>query len=437
MTRQARGTIAVTGLAALMALAGAAAGGPPANSERPLPPATHLAPIPPDGRPVIQLALLLDTSNSMDGLIEQAKGTLWSIVNEMGRARHHGQTPQLQVAIYEYGNDGVSAEAGHIRQRAPFTTDLDLLSEQLFGLRTDGGSEHCGQAIDCAVRELRWWKAGDPAVSMPADVVDGSLGGAAREAFEKGVEGARVVPAAIVPGPVVKVIVIAGNEPFTQGSVAYQEAVARARELGVIVNTIHCGSRQEGITGMWEHGARLGGGMYAHIDQSESVAEPPTPYDADLSMLNARLNETYLPYGRQGDALAARQTEMDASNASVGQAGTRYAAKAGALYENRGWDLVDAVKDRSFDLAALEESELPESLRGLSDAEKLAKVNQMAETREAVRQDMQRVLKVRGEFVAQWRARQGGKETTLIDALVTALRGQAAAAGMQFDEAGE
>lgn len=32
--------------------------------------------------PVIQLALLLDTSNSMDGLIDQARSRLWQIVNE-------------------------------------------------------------------------------------------------------------------------------------------------------------------------------------------------------------------------------------------------------------------------------------------------------------------------------------------------------------------
>ncbi|RPI65426.1 MAG: hypothetical protein EHM44_00590, partial [Ignavibacteriales bacterium] len=31
----------------------------------------------------IQLALLLDTSNSMDGLIDQAKSQLWKIVNEL------------------------------------------------------------------------------------------------------------------------------------------------------------------------------------------------------------------------------------------------------------------------------------------------------------------------------------------------------------------
>src|SRR6185295_3102994 len=35
----------------------------------------------------IMLALLLDTSNSMDGLIEQAKSQLWKIVNELAAAK--------------------------------------------------------------------------------------------------------------------------------------------------------------------------------------------------------------------------------------------------------------------------------------------------------------------------------------------------------------
>ena len=35
----------------------------------------------------IMLALLLDTSNSMDGLIDQAKSQLWKIVNELAAAK--------------------------------------------------------------------------------------------------------------------------------------------------------------------------------------------------------------------------------------------------------------------------------------------------------------------------------------------------------------
>ncbi|MDA9317377.1 hypothetical protein N9Q19_01085 [Puniceicoccaceae bacterium] len=36
--------------------------------------------------PMIKLALLLDTSNSMDGLINQARSRLWNVVNEIGKA---------------------------------------------------------------------------------------------------------------------------------------------------------------------------------------------------------------------------------------------------------------------------------------------------------------------------------------------------------------
>ena len=41
------------------------------------------------------LALLLDTSNSMDGLIDQAKSQLWKIVNELAAAKcDDGSTAQ-------------------------------------------------------------------------------------------------------------------------------------------------------------------------------------------------------------------------------------------------------------------------------------------------------------------------------------------------------
>src|SRR5687768_2738898 len=56
----------------------------------------------------IMLALLLDTSNSMDGLIDQAKGQLWKIVNEIAAAKGaDGNQPNIKIALYEYGNDGL------------------------------------------------------------------------------------------------------------------------------------------------------------------------------------------------------------------------------------------------------------------------------------------------------------------------------------------
>ncbi len=109
-----------------------------------------------DGRPLVQIALLLDTSGSMDGLLEQAKVQLWDIVNELAAYRRGGKHPRLEVALYEYGNDGISKWSGHIRQVTPLTNDLDRVSSELFKLRTNGGSEYCGMAIGTAIEGLNW-----------------------------------------------------------------------------------------------------------------------------------------------------------------------------------------------------------------------------------------------------------------------------------------
>jgi hypothetical protein len=65
----------------------------------------------------IMIALLLDTSNSMDGLIDQAKSQLWKIVNEVAAAKSaDGKQPNIKISLYEYGNDGLSSSEGYIRR---------------------------------------------------------------------------------------------------------------------------------------------------------------------------------------------------------------------------------------------------------------------------------------------------------------------------------
>ena len=95
---------------------------------------------PSENQAKVQLAILLDTSGSMSGLIEQTKTQLWSIVNTFIDAKQGGQVPFVEVALYEYGNDGLNSENHWIRQIQPLTRDLDKISEELFSLRTNGGS---------------------------------------------------------------------------------------------------------------------------------------------------------------------------------------------------------------------------------------------------------------------------------------------------------
>ena len=144
----------------------------------------------------VKIALLLDTSNSMDGLINQAKAQLWDIVNEFTHARCVNETrPLLQIALYEYGNDNLSSREGYIRQVISFSSDLDEISEQLFSLTTNGGEEFWGQVIHTSLGQLEWGK-------NPDDL---------------------------------KMIFIAGNEPFTQGKLDYRDATSQAKEKDVIV----------------------------------------------------------------------------------------------------------------------------------------------------------------------------------------------------------
>ena len=177
-------------------------------------------------RPLVQIAILLDTSNSMDGLIEQAKSQLWKISNELIKARQDGVAPEVQVALYEYGKSSLDRQTGWIRQIQPLTTDLDKISEELFALHTNGGQEYCGWVIKRAVDELEWSPASDA----------------------------------------YKVIFIAGNEPFTQGPVNYVESCKAAITKGIIVNTIHCGNEAIGVNTKWKDGADRADGNYLVID---------------------------------------------------------------------------------------------------------------------------------------------------------------------------
>src|SRR5215471_803304 len=246
---------------AALALAGAALARDEIKPEPPTPPK----------KPLVQIAVLLDTSGSMEGLIEQAKGQLWKIVNEFLKAKQDGQTPEVQVALYEYGKSSLSAQSGWIRQIQPLTTDLDKVSEALFALKTNGGDEYCGWVIKDAVANLSW--SADPKVY--------------------------------------RAILIAGNEPFTQGPVPYAESCKAAIAKGIIVNTIHCGSEAEGIAGKWQDGALLADGKYMVIDHNRAVVHIEAPQDKEIAKLSAELNRTYLAYGADGRRASARQAAQD------------------------------------------------------------------------------------------------------------------------------
>ncbi len=343
----------------------------------------------------IQLAILLDTSNSMDGLIGQAKSQLWKVVNELARSRRHGVHPKLEVALFQYGNDGLSEESGYIQMVSDLTTDLDKISESLFQLTTNGGSEYCGQVIGEAVNRLAWSKAPDT----------------------------------------LKVIYVAGNEPFTQGSVDYRGTTKAAIRRGITVNTIFCGSFDEGVATSWKDGADRADGRYMSIDQDEAVVSVPTPYDADIVKLGSDLNGTYLPYGgSQGEVAKERQAAQDSNAAAMSPSASveRSVAKAQGAYTNSGWDLVDAVQNKAVALGSLKDDELPAAMKKMTPAERAKYIQKLGTQRAQVQEKINDLNEKRRVYLAE-QVKKNAQANTLDRAILTSVKDEAAKKGFQIE----
>jgi von Willebrand factor type A domain len=350
----------------------------------------------PPPAPSVQIAILLDTSNSMDGLIGQAKTQLWNVVNEFVRAKKNGRPPAMQVALFEYGKNTLPSNEGFVRLILPLTDDLDRVSEELFALKTQGGDEYCGWVIRDAVNRLDWSPSGD----------------------------------------VYKAIFIAGNEPFTQGSVDFHQSCRAAIKRGIMVNTIFCGANPAGVQTGWKDGAVLADGRYLSIDQNQKIVDIPTPHDAQIAKLGVELNKTYLPYGRMGQAGLARQSAQDtnACEVSASVLAARTVSKGNAVYCNDGWDLVDAIKNGKCNLEELKDEDLPDDLKKLDKAARKSKVDAAAKQREAIQAQILKLNKEREQFLVVERKKQlGSKADTLDQAIVKTIRDQATRQNFKFE----
>lgn len=349
----------------------------------------------------IDLVLCLDVSGSMNGLIDSAKLKLWDIVNEMARLK---PTPDLRVALYSYGHDTYPAAAGWVRKEVDLTADLDGVYKALNALTINGGTELVARVSQTALAEQKW---------SPAD-------GALRLMF------------------------VCGNESAEQDKAVTADAVAaQAKKAGVVVNTIYCGPARDPDARGYETFAEKCGGKCVSIDQNQAARQVAvkTEFDADILKLNAQLNTTYVAYGKAGKEKAANQAEQDANADKLAAAGAaptaalgRAASKAGALYRNRDWDLVDRVKeDKEFDLKKLPADELPDEMKKLTADERAGYVKKKADERADLQKKIGDLSAKRQQVIDAEQAKQPKTDAQqALDAAVKAVvREQARAKGFE------
>ncbi len=342
----------------------------------------------------IDLVICLDTSGSMTALIDSARAKLWDIVHQLAKAK---PTPQLRVGLLTYGSPNVStAGAGWVVRQMDLTHDLDGLYARMMSLTTNGGEEYVGWVLNDALKTMNWSR--DPRA--------------------------------------LKLIFVAGNESADQAAEVFNfRAVAeRARVEGITINAVYCGNFQIGLSEKWQEVALHGGGDFSAIDMERGTVQIQTPYDKELFELNIKLNATYIPYGSRGDARWKQQQEQDANAERLGlqTAGTRVAAKASPLYNNKDWDLLDAAAAGDVKLESVAKEDLPAAMQPMSAAEREAYVGRKQAERTEVQRQIQDLSARRDGFLEDKRKTANPGQAGLDEAMLQSIRKQAESKGFTF-----
>jgi hypothetical protein len=289
-------------------------------------------------------------------VIETAKRKIWTIVNEVAQQK---PTPILRIGLIGYGS------ADRDIKFFPLSTDLDKVYENLTTFRCDmGGDEWVGWALQQAAERMEW-------------------------ATEK---------------KSLKMIFMVGNETAAQGreEVMYTKTAPEAIKKDISVNVIYCGKPNPTEEKTWREVASLADGMYSQIDLSGGEVTIATPHDQKLAELSQKLNTTYVAFGRRGAEGKLKQEEADRKTAGAGAApaeAARATAKAAAVYNNAAWDLVDASKEKEFDLAKIKTEDLPQEMQKMTPEERKAHLEKMTKERETIQKEIAKLSVERQKFI--------------------------------------
>jgi hypothetical protein len=349
-----------------------------------------------DVEPVVDMVICLDTSGSMEGLLDACRRKLWDVATLVAQAQPE---PRLRVALLTYGGEA-NPDGGFVVVHTGFTDDLDVVYERLMLLRAGGGTELVGRALHTSLETLEW-SSDERALRM---------------------------------------IFVAGNESADQDPVyRLTDMCQQALQSSVVVHGIYCTYQGDdgAVQASWQQLAEFGGGELSVIDPETGTVAVVTPYDEELARLGGSLNETYLPYGSDGGRGYENQARQDQNAADAGglsTAASRAECKASGVYRNGAWDLVDARQADDFDWAAIAEDDLPQALRGLSVEERDASLAELQAQREGIQAQIRSLSVERQRFVQAELERQGGAERSLDTAMLRAIQAQAETCGLRFGE---
>jgi Mg-chelatase subunit ChlD len=372
----------------------------PLIAPNPIPPSQQPKPetLPAITKSRVELVFVIDTTGSMGGLIEGAKRKIWSIANEVMKAK---QKPEVRIGLVAYRDKGDA----YVTQTVPLTSDLDKIFAQLMALHADGGGdgpEHVNAGLSDAVTKMVWTDSKD----------------------------------------VLKLVFLVGDAPphMDYGDdVKYAETAQQAVRKNIYINTIQCGRESE-TTRVWRDIAYRSEGKYAAIAQDGAVVALATPYDGDLARLAAELDGTALRYGKKAERAARAKDDFSASKmaeaAPAPTAADRAVAKAkSAPAAEASSDLVSLSTTSggaAAGIASVPAEALPDALVGKSSSEQKAIVESLQKKRAAIQNQIAELEKKRDAHLADQRKASGETKDSFDAQVVDMIQAEGKRVGLTF-----
>lgn len=353
-------------------------------------------------RPRVDLVFVLDTTGSMDGLLQAAKEKIWSIASTMAQAQ---PAPEIRIGLVGFRDRGDE----YVTRVFDLTSDLDSMYAHLMDFRAGGGGdgpESVNAALADAVERMDWSSA---------------------------------------PGAYKAMFLVGDAPPHMdyQDDTPYTATVAAARERGIVVNTIRCGN-DAAVLAPWQQIASLGQGKYLEVDTNGSAVAMTSPYDRRLAELGAALDDTRLHYGSAQAKAAGRakdeatsRLEREASLAARARRATFNAYAVGSLNALGEQDLLRDLDSGKVQLEALAPAELPAAIAALPAPARAAALRDKAAERRRIERELRELAASRADYLAREVRKAGGAAKSLDAQLFGTLREQAAReGGMTLDAKG-
>ena len=342
------------------------------------------------GKPVVEVAFVLDTTGSMGALIEGAKRKIWSIATAIVDANPDAEIRMGLVAYRDIGDE-------YVTKKFELTTDIQDLYANLLELRARGGGdwpESVNEALDVAVTKLSWTQGSE----------------------------------------ICRIMFLVGDAPphmdYAQDT-KYPELLRMARERGIVVNAVQAGSARD-TERVWRTIAQMGHGRYIPIPQDGGhLVVIETPYDHEIIELQDEINGTVIPYGprRQRSDVEHKTKQAGAAPAPVAteMAGfmSRNAARTSGEVITGAGDLVADLKAGRQKLDAVKDDDLPDKLRNMPAAERQAFIDEQLAKRKALNERMATLVKQRDGYALEQAKKSPSRPADSFDrAVADTLRAQ-------------